>query len=293
MVKDRLQELRQAQMDDDNHVVIITENTSLRNSMDVFFQEVEQIRQSIDKMEANVKEVDKIHSTILSSPQNDDKLKQQLEDLMADIKRTAQRVRTNLKAIEQNIEYLEKMSNASADFRIRKIQHSMLLQKFIEVMTEYNTTQTDYRERCKNRIQRQLEITGRQTTDKELEDMLESGNLTIFTQGIITDTQQAKQSLADIEARHADIIKLENSIREMHDMFMDMALLIENQGEIINRIETQVIQSKEYVEDGKKETVKALAYQSKSRRKKIIIMICLSVLVVFICSSVISVIFSN
>ncbi|CAG2181497.1 unnamed protein product, partial [Oppiella nova] len=184
---------------------------------------------------------------------------------MADIKRTAQRVRTNLKAIEQNIEYLEKTSNAGADFRIRKIQHSMLLQKFIEVMTEYNTTQTDYRERCKNRIQRQLEITGRQTTDKELEDMLESGNLTIFTQGIITDTQQAKQSLADIEARHADIIKLENSIREMHDMFMDMALLIENQGEIINRIETQVIQSKEYVEDGKKETVKALAYQSKSR----------------------------
>ncbi|CAG2163627.1 unnamed protein product [Oppiella nova] len=130
---------------------------------------------------------------------------------------------------------------------------------------------------------------GRQTTDKELEDMLESGNLTIFTQGIITDTQQAKQSLADIEARHADIIKLENSIREMHDMFMDMALLIENQcikryirvflkGEIIDRIETQVIQSKEYVEDGKKETVKALAYQSKSRRTKIIIFIILGLI---------------
>lgn len=43
------------------------------------------------------------------------------------------------------------------------------------------------------------------------------------------DTQQAKQTLADIEARHADIIKLETSIRELHDMFMDMATLIESQ----------------------------------------------------------------
>lgn len=47
--------------------------------------------------------------------------------------------------------------------------------------------------------------------------------------GIITDTQQAKQTLADIEARHNDIIKLESSIRELHDMFMDMAMLVESQ----------------------------------------------------------------
>lgn len=50
------------------------------------------------------------------------------------------------------------------------------------------------------------------------------------------ETQQAKQTLADIEARHADIIKLENSIRELHDMFMDMAMLVENQvrGTVLN-----------------------------------------------------------
>lgn len=43
------------------------------------------------------------------------------------------------------------------------------------------------------------------------------------------DTAQAKQTLADIEARHADIIKLESSIKELHDMFMDMAMLVESQ----------------------------------------------------------------
>lgn len=38
------------------------------------------------------------------------------------------------------------------------LQHSTLSRKFVEVMSEYNTTQSDYRERCKGRIQRQLEI---------------------------------------------------------------------------------------------------------------------------------------
>ena len=45
------------------------------------------------------------------------------------------------------------------------------------------------------------------------------------------DTAAAKQTLADIEARHADIIKLETSIKELHDMFMDMAMLVESQVE--------------------------------------------------------------
>lgn len=43
---------------------------------------------------------------------------------------------------------------------------------------------------------------------------------------IVADTQNAKQSLADIQARHNDILKLESSIRELHDMFMDMSLLV-------------------------------------------------------------------
>ena len=37
-------------------------------------------------------------------------------------------------------------------------QHATLSRKFVEVMNDYNACQIDYRERCKGRIQRQLEI---------------------------------------------------------------------------------------------------------------------------------------
>ena len=40
--------------------------------MDEFFQEVEEIRENIDKIEHNVEDVKKKHSAILSAPQTDE-----------------------------------------------------------------------------------------------------------------------------------------------------------------------------------------------------------------------------
>uniref|UniRef100_A0A8B9VMW1 Syntaxin 1A n=1 Tax=Anas zonorhyncha TaxID=75864 RepID=A0A8B9VMW1_9AVES len=120
--------------------------------------QVEEIRGFIDKISENVEEVKRKHSAILASPNPDEKTKEELEELMSDIKKTANKVRSKLKSIEQSIEQEEGLNRSSADLRIRKTQHSTLSRKFVEVMSEYNATQTDYRERCKGRIQRQLEI---------------------------------------------------------------------------------------------------------------------------------------
>ncbi|CAL8353554.1 unnamed protein product [Lota lota] len=246
---------------------------------------VEEIRGFIESLAEKVEEVKRKHSAILASPNPDEKTKADLEDLMADIKKLANKVRSKLKSIQQTIEQEESQNKSSADLRIRKTQHSTLSRKFVEVMSEYNTTQSDYRERCKGRIQRQLEITGRNTTNDELESMLESDNPAIFTSGIVMDniTQQA---MNEIETRHTEIIKLETSIRELHDMFMDMAMLVESQGEMIDRIEYNVEHSVDYVERAVSDTKKAVKYQSKARRKKIMIIICCVVLGIVIASVV-------
>jgi len=247
--------------------------------MDEFFEQVEEIREMVSKIQENVDAVKKKQSEILSAPQQDEKMKEELEELMLDIKRTTNKVRSKLKVIQDNIAQEELTDKCSADLRIRKTQHATLSRKVVEVMTDYNACQISYRDRCKGKIKRHLEITGRVTTDDELEDMLEQGNAAIFTQGIMTDTQQAKQSLADIEARHEDIMKLEKSIRELHDMFMDMAMLVESQGEMIDRIEYNVEQAVDYVEAAKQDTKKAVKYISKARRKKLILIGCCVILV--------------
>uniref|UniRef100_A0A8C6V3T6 Syntaxin 2 n=1 Tax=Neogobius melanostomus TaxID=47308 RepID=A0A8C6V3T6_9GOBI len=223
--------------------------------MESFFRRVEEVRGLIDKISYQVDEVRKIHSTILSAPNPDDRTKDQLASLTNDIKSNANVVRTKLKS------ELYVLTNY-----ISNMIHTVLSRKFVEVMTQYNETQVSFRERSKGRIQRQLEITGRVTTNEELEDMLESGNPALFTSDIIMDSQ----------------ITHETSIRELHTMFMDMAMLVETQGEMVNNIENNVANAAEYICRAKEETKKAVRYQKRSRRKMIILAFVLLIVIAII-----------
>ncbi|XP_072271829.1 syntaxin-2 isoform X2 [Pyxicephalus adspersus] len=279
-MKDRLTELSAAKgHDEDGDTVVVMQKEQF---MDDFFLQVEEIRNCIAKISENVEEVKKKHSTILSAPNPEDKTKDDLESLNKEIKSIANKVGKKLKSIEQTFDQDENANRSSVNLRIRKTQHTVLSRKFGEVMIEYNETQIQFRERSKGRIQRQLEITGKTTTDDELEEMLESGNPSIFTSDIISDSQITRQALNEIESRHKDIMKLESSIRELHDMFMDIAMLVETQGEMINNIEKNVENAADYIEHAKEETKKAVKYQSKSRRKMIFIIICVAVLVLIL-----------
>lgn len=64
----------QAQSDDDDvGPEDVAVNVESRDGfMDDFFNEVEEIREMIDKIQANVEEVKKKHSAILSAPQSDE-----------------------------------------------------------------------------------------------------------------------------------------------------------------------------------------------------------------------------
>ncbi|XP_037117345.1 syntaxin-3a isoform X1 [Syngnathus acus] len=260
-MKDRLEQLRATCNQDDDEVEIAMDNAAF---MDDFFSQIEDIRNSIDKIDENVAEVKKLFSVILSAPTSDQKTQDDLEAITNDIKKMANNARNKLKTIERNLES-EEQERVSADVRIRKSQHAVLSRKFVEVMTKYNEAQVDFRERSKGRIQRQLEITGKATTDEELEEMLESGNAAVFTAGIV-DSGISKQALSEIEARHKDIVRLESSIKELHDMFVDIAMLVESQGGMIDRIESNMDQSVGFVERAVADTKKAAKFQQEARR---------------------------
>ncbi|KAJ6651673.1 hypothetical protein lerEdw1_020730 [Lerista edwardsae] len=97
------------------------------------------------------------------------------------------------------------------------------------------------------------------------------------------DSQISKQALSEIEGRHKDIVRLESSIKELHDMFVDIAMLVENQlrvcsfsaflffssclqGEIVDNIELNMMHTVDHIEKAREETKKALKYQSKARK---------------------------
>ncbi|QQP32484.1 Uncharacterized protein FKW44_024429 [Caligus rogercresseyi] len=197
-----------------------------------------------------------------------------MEDAMANIKKSANQVRTRLKKIELANQDL---TDTDAESRIRKTQHMTLSRQFVEYMTEYNQLQNEYRDKSKGKIQRQMELAGSNVTEEELENLLESGKGAQLVGHVVIegDEEQLKQTINDLENRHEMFLNLEKSISELHDMFIDIAMLIENQGEMVNRIDNHVESAVEYTSRATNDTKKALEYQSKARRKKIMMLLCM------------------
>ena len=76
-----------------------------------------------------------------------------------------------------------------------------------------------------------MELAGQGVTDEELENMLEAGEGAQLMGHVKIEgnEEQLRQTINDIQNRHEMFLNLEKSITELHDMFIDIAQLIENQ----------------------------------------------------------------
>ncbi|XP_022647563.1 syntaxin-like [Varroa jacobsoni] len=273
---------KSAEVEETVTIEIENNNQVMVDQLGDFRKKAQQVQDDLDRMRERTDHVKDIHAEILSSPDGGDR-NNELEDVMAEVKRLASRIQGALKMIKQKAEEAINENPTSAVSRMKLIQQQTLSKTFVDIMMDYNHAQMEYRERCKDRIKRQLFITGQSTTDEKLEEIIESGNVDVFTQGTIMKTAKAKEALADVQARHKDILQLEKSIRELRDMFLEMAVLVEGQGEMVNRIEYNVANARDFVEQAKKETAQAVEYQKAALKKKFwLIAIGLSILLIII-----------
>ena len=65
--------------------------------------------------------------------------------------------------------------------------------------------------------------------------------------------QQAQDVLVQVQENHRDILRIEASMRELHQIFAEMAVLVEEQGELMDDIMANVSKSVDYVQKGREE----------------------------------------
>ena len=85
----------------------------------------------------------------------------------------------------------------------------------------------------------------------------------------MSQTAEAQQLLRDIQSRHEDIIKLEESLKELRQLFLDMQALVEAQGEVLNEIATSVDSAVDDTGKGLDEMKKAVKYQKSARKVRV------------------------
>jgi t-SNARE complex subunit (syntaxin) len=73
---------------------------------------------------------------------------------------------------------------------------------------------------------------------------------------------------AKVAGKYQDVKTLEQSVAELHQMFLDFALLVEQQGELLNNIEHQVRQAADYIEEANKDVYESIQIQKSIRKKQ-------------------------
>ena len=161
-------------------------------------------------------------------------------------------------------------SQVLSEIHLKRTQIQTASNRFWEIWTEYSTLQVLFREKLKEDLVKCLKVTNNQLTEEDIEEKIDAGE-GVFSTSIMQETAQAKEQLARVENRHKDIKKLEEGITEIHSMFMDLAILVEQQGEIVTRIEDHIMTASMDVENASKKLEDAKRLQDAARKKKVIL----------------------
>jgi len=249
-------------------------------------EQADETRGLIDIMVDNVVIVKNIQSNVLLHTNRD--IQKELETRSYTINQLAHRIYGKLKDLGKDVSNVEDITfkiirDGSAYDRIKILQYTTMFNTYSEIMQDYNDNLLKYHDKCSSLLHQQRRLLRRQITSEELEDMLDSQETSLFVDNILIETKIAQQQLSDIQTRHNELQKLEKSIVEVKDIFLEMAFLVEQQGEQLNCVEYFASKATDNVDSGRNRLRKASEKRKRLRRRKIkiAIVVCIIVFVIF------------
>jgi len=230
-----------------------------------FFEEVGQIKSLMSLMRRNVKSIQTAYSKQGFAVAENTQKTEELESLLESTNSAASKVRNKLKSMKHRNDTLPPENPQK---RVQTNMHSVLSEKFRSLLTEYQTLQTNYKEKCRDRVQRQAEIVKPGVTREEVDQMIETGTGAFQDQMLSTQKHtEAKNALMQMQEQQRDLKQLEKSIQELHQIFLDMQSVVESQKEVVDRVETNVAESAVYTAESIHKLNKAHEYTMAKRRR--------------------------
>ncbi|KAL7078979.1 hypothetical protein ACQ4LE_001045 [Meloidogyne hapla] len=256
-------------------------NLKSEDDIDSFLELTQDIRRKMNEMNDCLKGIKELHCRILNEPGAHLRLTTEFNIKVENFVILSRDVWNIIKRMQAENDKLSSSKITKANLMIRRNQEMTLRQGILKLTGEFHKEQMDYKEKCRSRIKNYLKISGLFMSEEEMDEAIEGGNL-FNTVSIMTAEKDKKLLFEDVKSRHEDIIKLEGSIRELHEMFQDLAMLVESQGEMADHIETNVICAKELAYKALENVKGAEAGKRRNIKLKIALSICIVVGVIFI-----------
>jgi syntaxin 1B/2/3 len=234
--------------------------------MSAFYSEISSIQDTLRTFNDNVARISDLHSRSLNNM--DDATAQQaaaqLDELVEDTSALSATLKRRVKA-------LEAQGGPGRDGQIKKQQAAFVKSKFVEAIQNYQSVEQQYRTKYKQRIERQFKIVKPDATPDEIRAVVndEQGGQ-VFSQALMHSTRYDGSQVAyrEVQERHEDIKRIERTLAELAQLFNDMSVLVEQQDETINVIQTQAAGVEKDTEAGLQYTEKAVVSARAARKKR-------------------------
>lgn len=273
-----------------------TSGSESQQYMQTFFQDVELVKANINVIRDATKKIADINQEVVLATTNEREqdASSTLTSIIISTNKKASIAKKLLQALTEDTKRLETQKKAKqSEIRIRENICNTLTRKFVDVMKDYQNVQTKYKDDIKKKVKRQVQIVKPDATTEEIDAVLKSGNGTgqVFKNAILKGeaSETIRNAYMNVADKYQDVLALEASVAELHQMFLDFALLTEQQGELLDQIEHQVKSASDYIDDGNNQLVEAIELQKSIRRKQCCIICTVFIIIAIIVGIILAV----
>mmetsp|Transcript_5631 Transcript_5631/g.5064 ORF Transcript_5631/g.5064 Transcript_5631/m.5064 type:complete len:309 (+) Transcript_5631:77-1003(+) len=244
--------------------------------MQNFLGDIEIIKKNINAIKASSRQIVEINQQVVLATTNE-REQDRSTDLQTIIQQTNKKAAIAKKLLQTLRDDTARMKSSnksqSNEVKIRENLTNTLTRKFVDVMKDYQNIQTKYKTDIMKKVKRQVQIAKPDATSDEIDAVMRSGEGTgaVYKNAILYKGEAAdsiRNAYMNVADKFQDVLALEASIAELHQMFLDFALLTEQQGELLDQIQHQVQSASEYIEEGNVQMTKAIELQISIRRKQ-------------------------
>ncbi|XP_050380212.1 syntaxin-121-like [Argentina anserina] len=262
-----------SQASPDHHVI---EMASIDASSDLkkFFEDV-------DLIQTELNDLQKLNTSLKSAHEQSKTLHKakEIKDLRtrmdADVKlalKAAKLLKVRLDALDQSnasSRSLPGCGPGSSSDRTRTSVVSGLRKKLKDSMESFNDLRQKISSEYKETVERRyFTVTGEKPDDKTIDLLISTGESETFLQKAIQQQGrgQVLDTIYEIQERHNGVKAMERNLNELHQVFLDMAVLVQAQGEQIDDIESHVDRASSFVQHGNQQLQKARFLQKNTRK---------------------------
>uniref|UniRef100_A0A1D1XGN1 Putative syntaxin-131 n=1 Tax=Anthurium amnicola TaxID=1678845 RepID=A0A1D1XGN1_9ARAE len=263
--------------------------------LESFFKQVQDIEKQVDKLSKLLKKLQDANeeSKAVTKASSMKAIKQRMEKDIDEVGKIARISKSKLEELDKdNLANRQKpgCGKGSGVDRSRTATTVALKKKLKEKMSEFQTLretiQKEYREVVERRV---FTVTGNHADEETIDQLIETGDSEQIFQKAIQEQGrgQVMDTLAEIQERHDTVREIERKLLELQQIFLDMSVLVEAQGDMLDNIETQVSSAVDHVQSGTTALQKAKKLQKNSRKCMCIAIIILLIIVAIIVVAVI------